>query len=108
MPPPMTLATMMAAASSGPSRRSSEDMEELPAASHQLPVAASRTTTGSWKLSAGSSLLCQEVARDGPLAELHPLVAPVLGEDLHGRVDELPVLQHLGARFGASVAEVRS
>ena len=85
MPPPMTLATMMAAASNGP-RRLSRD------------VGVGEGTKRYW---------CEHLSRDLPLAELGPLIAAVLGKHLDVSVDELAVFQHLRARFDASVSEVR-
>src|SRR5688572_4800970 len=84
MPPPMTLATMMAAASNGPSRLSRDVCVDE-----------------------GTQLLGEHLARDLPFAQLGPLVAAVLGEHLDLSVDELAVFQHLRARFAASVPEVR-
>src|SRR5688572_24103398 len=84
MPPPMTLATMMAAASNGPSRLSRDVCVDV-----------------------GTKLLGEHLARDLPFAQLGPLVAAVLGEHLDLSVDELAVFQHLRARFAASVSEVR-
>ena len=81
----MTLATMMAAASNGPSRRSRD-------------VCVGEGT---------KRYCCEHLSRDLPLAELRPLIAAVLGEHLDMSVDELAVLQHLRARFDASVSEVR-
>ena len=43
----------------------------------------------------------------GHARQLHPLVGAVLGEDLDLGVLELLVLEHLGARLLAGVAEVR-
>jgi hypothetical protein len=68
MPAPMTLATMMAAASNGPSRLSRDVC-----------------------VGEGTKLLVEHLARDLPLTQLRPLVAAVLGEHLDVSVDELAV-----------------
>src|SRR5688572_12253384 len=65
MPPPMTLATMMAAASNGPRR-------------------LSRVVC----VGEGTKLLGEHLPRDLPFAELGPLIAPVFGKDLDMGIDE--------------------
>src|ERR1041384_2220083 len=79
MPPPMTLETMMAAASSGPSRRSR-----------------------------AGTLLSQQLTIDLVLAEFLPVRRRMLGEDVHLCVHEVAVLQHLQAGFRTGIAQVGS
>src|SRR4051794_24046160 len=88
MPPPMTLETTMAAASSGPSRRSSEALEE----------GVTRDACRSF---------ADESARDSVLADLFPLDRPVLGENLNLGVDKLRVREHLLSRLRAGISELR-
>src|SRR5688572_28521234 len=78
MPPPMTLETMMAAASSGPSRRSS--------------VATLLASRG------------QQLAFDRVLAHLRPGARALFAEDLHLDVHEAAVREDRGPRLvGAGV-----
>src|SRR5439155_8344296 len=88
MPPPMTLETTMAAASRGPSRRSSEGGGS----------GITRAVPASWR---------DELTRDGGLGDGRPLRRPVLGEQAHLDVHELRVLEHLLPRFGAGIPELR-
>src|SRR3954454_8212895 len=74
MPPPMTFEMTTAAASSGPSRRTS-------------PVAVEGLRT----------LLGQELPRNVEAGDLDPLRGAVLREDVHAHVLEVLVLQHVGA-----------
>src|SRR3954447_20962337 len=74
MPPPMTFEMTTAAASSGPSRRTS-------------PVAVDGLRT----------LLRQELPRNVETGDLDPLRRAVLREDVHAHVLEELVLQHVGA-----------
>src|SRR5256712_3616451 len=48
-----------------------------------------------------------ELTVDRILADRHPIGRRVLREDLHLRIDEVRVLQHLEPRFGPRVAERR-
>src|SRR6185295_4314809 len=85
MPPPMTLDTTIAAASRGPSRRSSEC-----SSSGVVPITrTARTSFG------------EELPHDGHVGDWRPLGRAVLGEQADLGVDELGIFQHVGARFGA-------
>src|SRR6476620_4625779 len=98
IPPPMTFAMMMAAASRDPRRRSKDgvaDDSDMEASSCQLRAS-------SWEL------LREKFARNRPFAKLDPLIAALLDEHLHTCVDELLVLEHLRARFDPCVPQVRS
>src|SRR4051812_19832777 len=74
IPPPMTLEMTTAAASSGPSRRTS-------------PLAAEASRT----------LLGQQLPRNVEPGDLHPLRRAVLREDVDPHVLEQTVLQDVGA-----------
>src|SRR4029079_18804605 len=89
MPTPMTLEMTMAAASSGPRRRSSD--------ADWGPV--TRAAPASFD---------DQHTRDGKVANAHPLRRAVFGGELDLRVDKVLVLQHLLARLvGARVPAVR-
>src|SRR6185503_10025990 len=79
MPPPMTLLTMMAAASSGPRRRWRTEAFTSTLPGEQLPV-------------------------DSEIAQLHPGRGPVLAEHLDFGVDEQAVVEQLRAWLQARVA----
>src|SRR4029450_10908269 len=81
MPPPMTLETTMAAPSRGPRRRSSDG--EGRAFTRPLPAS-----------------LRNQLPLDGHFADVRPLDGRVLGHELHQRIDELSVLEHVGPRVG--------
>src|SRR4051812_49563275 len=87
MPPPMTLDTMTAAASSGPRRRSS---------------VGTLFHGGCCGWRGGQQVRC-----DRKLAHLHPGVRAVLTEDLDLHIDEAPVGENLRAPLiRAGVAKV--
>src|SRR5205823_13960408 len=88
IPVPMTLETTMAAASKGPSRRSRDG--EGWALTRAVPAS-----------------LRNELSGDRHLPHVRPLRRPVLRDELYERVDELGILQHVGARVGAGIAERR-
>src|SRR5262245_16532644 len=88
MPPPMTLETTMAAASSGPRRRSSD-----------------ATVGGVTRGACGS--FGDQCARYGVFPNLLPLSRPVFREDLNFRVHKLFVLEHLLARLRTGIAKLR-
>src|SRR4030095_5032065 len=85
IPPPMTLEMTMAAASTGPSRRSSAD-EEAGGGEGR----GARDTSG---------LLCQQLPADRHALQFDPLRRALFGEDLDFHVAELAVFQHLRARL---------
>src|SRR6476659_3941059 len=85
MPPPMTFEMTIAAASMGPSRRSSVDEDAGGVAGR-----AARDTSG---------LLCQQLPRYRHTLQLDPLRRALFGEDLNFHVAELAVLQHFRARL---------
>src|SRR5690606_9588998 len=87
---PMKLASTMAAASHGPSGRSS--------VCGPAEEAATRSAVSER----------QQRAIDGELADRRPLRRSTLGEHAHGHIAELAVLQHLGARREARVADLRT
>src|SRR5262245_53879413 len=86
MPPPMTFATMIAAASNGPSRRSSA-----------APVGGAEVEVGSRATYGSVALLGQELPRDLHLLQLDPLRRALLGKNLGVEVAEEAVLQHVAA-----------
>ena len=99
MPPPMTFEMTIAAASSGPRRRSS----------------AGRTRGDLAAAEEGKTLPCDGLLREQlpgniQLADLDPLRRAVLGEQVDANVAELAVLEHLGARLGrvAGVTVIRA
>jgi hypothetical protein len=54
----------------------------------------------------GAHSVGKQLAVDLEPAERHPLLGGVLRLDIHDRVNELAVLQHLQARFQAGVATI--
>src|SRR2546427_2003882 len=89
MPTPMTLEMTIAAASSGPRRRSSD-------------ADWGRVTR------AAPASFDDQHAHDGKVAKAHPLRRAVFAGELDLRVDKLGVLQHLLTRLvGAGVPELR-
>src|SRR6187401_1048069 len=88
MPAPITFDTMMAAASSGPRRRASDVVVWV---SVMIEAAVSSR---------------DEPPLDRTLADADPLLGRIFREEVDLRVDELRVLQHLGARFRSGVAEL--
>src|SRR5215831_6054678 len=91
IPTPMTFEMTMMAASKGPSRRSSEGGEnDWGTVTRGAPVSSH-----------------DQRSRDRVLAQAGPLRRAVLGEQLDLRVDECLVLQHLLARLGAGVSQMR-
>ena len=91
MPPPMTLATMMAAASKGPRRRSRTG--------GLVEVVCTRGFNHEVRCHSVSSL-----AVNRKFADLDPRARAVASEQIHLDVNELLVLQHVRAGLGAGIA----
>src|SRR5580765_1990553 len=83
MPPPMTFEMTMAAASTGPSRRSS--------AEEDAGGIAGRGASGT------NRLLCQQLPGDRHALQLDPLRRALFGKNLDFHIAEMAVLEHLRA-----------